>query len=355
VDTLVDILHRDFLGTALWLWLLFIGIVVALLAFDLGVLHKDDHVIEVKESLWLSAGYIGMGLAFGAWVWWYLGGDPGMQYVTGFLIEKTLAMDNVFVIAMLFAFFAVPLQYQHRVLFWGVLGVIVLRAIMIGLGTALVTQFSWVLYLFGAFLVVTGIKMLVMAKQQFDIANNGVLRWLRSHLRVTDAPHGNRFWVKLPAPEVKGGPPSTRPGAPRVWWATPLFLALALIEFVDLIFAVDSVPAIFAITQDPFIVYTSNIFAILGLRALYFALAAMIERFQYLKYALAVVLVFIGGKIFAVNLFGKMPAWISLSVTIGLLAGGVLYSLYRTRGAGTGPAAGAEQVQRSIAAGSTIK
>jgi tellurite resistance protein TerC len=199
--------------------------------------------------------------------------------------------------------------------------------------------------------------MLVMAKQKFDIANNGALRWLRSHLRVTDAPHGNRFWVKLPAPEVKGGPPSTRPGAPRVWWATPLFLALALIEFVDLIFAVDSVPAIFAITQDPFIVYTSNIFAILGLRALYFALAAMIERFQYLKYALAVVLVFIGGKIFAVNLFGKMPAWISLSVTVGLLAGGVLYSLYRTRGAGkgAGPGAGADQVQRSIEAGSIIK
>jgi tellurite resistance protein TerC len=255
-------------------------------------------------------------------------------------------MDNVFVIAMLFAFFGVPPQYQHRVLFWGVLGVIVLRAIMIGLGTALVTQFSWVLYLFGAFLVLTGIKMLVMANQQFDIANNGVLRWLRAHLRVTDAPHGNRFWVKLPAPEVKGGPPSTRPGAPLVWWATPLFLALALIEFVDLIFAVDSVPAIFAITQDPFIVYTSNIFAILGLRALYFALAAMIERFKYLKYALAVVLIF--GKIFAVNIFGKMPAWISLSVTIGVLAAGVLYSLYRTRSPGTGTGPGSDSGPQAV-------
>jgi tellurite resistance protein TerC len=331
---ILDILDQDFLGQALWLWLMFMGLVIALLAFDLGVLHKDDRVVDVKESLWLSAGYIGVGLGFGAWVWWYLGDVAGMQYVTGFLVEKTLAMDNVFVIAMLFAFFAVPLQYQHRVLFWGVLGVIVLRAIMIGLGTALVTHFSWVLYLFGAFLVLTGIKMLVLANQQFDVANHGVLRWLRTHLRVTDAPHGNRFWVKLPEPEAKGGPPSTRPGARLVWWATPLFLALALIEFVDLIFAVDSVPAIFAITQDPFIVYTSNIFAILGLRALYFALAAMIERFRYLKYALAMVLIFIGGKIFAVNLVGKMPAWISLSVTLGVLAAGVLYSLHRTRSAG---------------------
>jgi tellurite resistance protein TerC len=331
MDILFELFATDFVGKPVWLWLTFIGIVIGLLVFDLGVLHRDDHVIEVKESLCLSAGYIGMGLAFGAWVWWYLGADSGMQYVTGFLVEKSLAMDNVFVIAMLFSFFAVPLQYQHRVLFWGVLGVIVLRAIMIGLGAALVTQFSWVLYLFGAFLVLTGIKMLVLVNHQFDIANNPLLRWLRAHLRITDRPHGKRFWVKLPAPEVKGGPPSTRQGAPLVWWATPLFLALALIEFADLIFAVDSVPAIFAITQDPFIVYTSNIFAILGLRALYFALAAMIERFRYLKYALALVLIFIGGKIFAVNLFGKIPAWISLSVTLSLLLGGVLYSLYRTR------------------------
>jgi tellurite resistance protein TerC len=331
MDILFEFFAADFVGKPVWLWLMFIGIVIGLLVFDLGVLHRDDHVIEVKESLCLSAGYIGMGLAFGAWVWWYLGAESGMQYVTGFLVEKSLAMDNVFVIAMLFTFFAVPLQYQHRVLFWGVLGVIVLRGIMIGLGAVLVTRFSWVLYLFGAFLVLTGIKMLVLVNHQLDIANNPLLRWLRNHLRIADRPHGNRFWVKLPAPEVKGGPPSSKPGAPLVWWATPLFLALALIEFVDLIFAVDSVPAVFAITQDPFIVYTSNIFAILGLRALYFALAAMIERFQYLKYALAIVLIFIGSKIFAVNIIGKIPAWISLTVTLSVLFGGVLYSLYRTR------------------------
>jgi TerC family integral membrane protein len=331
VDIAVEFLTHEFLGKAVWLWLGFVGIVIALLAFDLGVLHRDDHVIEVKESLALSAGYVCIGALFGAWVWWYFGAQSGIEYMTGFLVEKTLAMDNIFVIAMLFAFFAVPLKYQYRVLFWGVLGVIVLRAIMIGLGTALVTQFSWALYLFGAFLVLTGLKMLVFAHKQPDIANNPLLRWMRSHLRITAAPHGNSFFVKLPAPERRGGPPSTQPGAALVWWATPLFLALALIEFVDLIFAVDSVPAIFAITQDPFIVYTSNIFAILGLRALYFALAAMIERFKYLKYALAVVLVFVGGKIFTVNLIGKTPAWISLSVTIGVLLAGVLYSLYRTR------------------------
>jgi tellurite resistance protein TerC len=331
----------DFLGTAVWLWLTFIALVLALLAFDLGVLHRDDHVVEVKESLWLSTGYIGMGLTFGAWVWWHLGASSGMAYLTGFLVEKTLAMDNVFVIAMIFAFFAVPLQYQHRVLFWGVLGVIVLRAIMIGMGTALVTQFAWVLYLFGAFLVATGVKMLLFIDSNFDIANNPVLRFLRRHLRITDVAHGNRFWIRLPAPERRGGPPSTAPGAPLVLWATPLFLAVALIEVVDLVFAVDSVPAIFAITQDPFVVYTSNIFAILGLRALYFALAAMIHRFTYLKYALAVVLMFIGAKIFAVNLIGKLPAWLSLGVTVGLLLAGVLYSVYRTRGGGRGATAAA--------------
>ncbi len=331
-------LAADFLGKPAWLWLGFVAVVVALLAFDLGVLHRDDRVIRARESLLLSAGYVGAGLAFGGWVWWYLGEQSGMEYLTGFLIEKTLAMDNVFVIAMIFAFFAIPLEYQHRVLFWGVLGVIVLRAIMIGLGAAIVTEFSWVLYLFGAFLLATGVKMLALAQHDFDIAGNPLLRWMRSNLRVTDRAHGSRFWVRLPAPDAPGGPPSARVGAPRVWWVTPLFLALVLIEFVDVIFAVDSVPAIFAITQDPFIVYTSNIFAILGLRALYFALAAMIQRFRYLKFALALVLVFIGGKILLLDVIGKLPAWVSLGVTVGLLAGGVLYSLYRTRGGRTVPA-----------------
>jgi tellurite resistance protein TerC len=302
--------------------------VFTLLAFDLGVLHKDDREIGVRESLVLSAGYIGAALAFGAWVWWYLGAQSGMDYYTGFLIEKSLSMDNVFVIALIFGFFAIPRQYQHRVLFWGILGVIVLRALMIGLGATLVSQFSWVLYLFGAFLVFTGIKMWFIADHVPDIANNPLLKFLRRHMRVTDGLRGNAFWLR-----------ETDPATGRIErFATPLLLALVLVEFVDLVFAVDSVPAIFAITTDPFIVYTSNIFAILGLRALYFALAAMIHRFKYLKYALALVLVFIGSKIFLVGLIGKIPAVLSLGVTFGLIAGGVLVSLWKTRTSASQPA-----------------
>lgn len=322
MEWLLNFLQADFLGKPAWLWLSFLGMVVTLLAFDLGVLHKDDHEIGVRESLLLSAGYISVALAFGAYVWWYLGAQSGMDYYTGFMIEKSLSMDNVFVIALIFSFFAIPRLYQHRVLFWGILGVIVLRAIMIGLGATLVSQFSWILYLFGAFLVLTGIKMWFMVDHEPDIANNPLLKWLKKHLRVTDGLRGSAFWVR-----------ETDPKTGRIErFATPLFLALLLVEFVDLIFAVDSVPAIFAITTDPFIVYTSNIFAILGLRALYFALAAMIHRFKYLKYALALVLVFIGSKIFLVGVIGKVPAVVSLSVTFGLIAGGVIVSMWKTRG-----------------------
>jgi tellurite resistance protein TerC len=233
----------------------------------------------------------------------------------------------VFVIALIFGYFAIPPHLQHRVLFWGILGVIVLRAIMIGLGAALVAEFSWVLYLFGIFLVATGVKMLWMADHQPDLDRNPLLRLLRRVLRVTPGLHGSAFFVR--APHAVSGRPVT--------WVTPLFLALCMVEFADLVFAVDSVPAIFAITDDPYVVYTSNIFAILGLRALYFALAAMIERFRYLKYALALVLVFIGAKIFMVGIVGKIPAAVSLTVTIGLISGGVLYSLWKTREARATP------------------
>ena len=317
----MEILNTPFLGKDAWLWLVFVAIVVTLLAFDLGVLHKDDREIGVKESLLLSSGYISVALIFGGWVWWYLGAQSGMEYMTGFLIEKSLSMDNVFVIALIFTYFAIPRQYQHRVLFWGILGVIFLRAIMIGLGATLVSEFSWVLYLFGAFLVGTGIKMWIIADHMPDIANNPLLKFLRKRMRVTTNIEGNAFFVHKADP-VTGK---------TVLWATPLFLALCLIEFVDLVFAVDSVPAIFAITTDPFIVYTSNIFAILGLRALYFALAAMIHRFKYLKYALALVLVFIGSKIFLVGIIGKIPPVFSLSVTVALIAGGVIVSMWKTR------------------------
>ncbi len=322
MTALETFLFADFLGTATWLWLVFLGVVITLLAFDLGVLHRDNHEIGIKESLLLSAGYISAGLLFAVWVFYQKGGDASMDYLTGFLIEKSLSMDNVFVMALIFSFLAIPRQYQHKVLFWGIMGVIVLRALMIGLGAALIHEFSWILYVFGAFLVLTGLKMLFSRVDDHpDLENNWLVKWLRGHLRVTDRLHEQRFFVRQPDASGK-----------NVLWITPLFLALILIECADLVFAVDSVPAIFAITQDPFIVYTSNIFAILGLRALYFALAALIHRFAYLKYALALILVFVGSKIFLVGIIGKIPAVVSLSVTIGLLVGGVLLSLYKTRG-----------------------
>ena len=328
-----DLLSADLFGTSLWLWLAFATIVVALLAFDLGVLRRDDRVIGVGESLLLTAGYVGVALAFGAWVWWVKGAGSGVEFLTGFLIEKALSMDNVFAIAMSFAYFGIPAQYQHRVLLTGILGVIVLRAVLIGLGATLVSQFSWILYVFGLFLVITGIKMWRMGGHQVDIGNNPVLKLLRRYLNVTPALHGNAFFVR------HADPASGRTGL----FATPLFLALCLIEAVDLVFAVDSVPAIFSITTDPFIVYTSNIFAILGLRALYFALAAMIDRFAYLKAALALVLIFIGAKIFLVGFVGKIPAVVSLGVTFALLAGGVALSLWKTRTLGSGSAAAARE------------
>jgi tellurite resistance protein TerC len=318
---MLEWLQTPWLGQATWLWLAFAGVVVTLLVLDLGVLHKSDREIGVRESLVMSAFYISVALLFGAGVWWQLGSQAGTEYITGFLIEKSLSMDNVFVIAMVFSALAIPRHLQHRVLFWGILGVIVLRAILIGLGAALVHEFAWILYLFGLFLVFTGVKMWFAAEHTPSLEDSKVLKWLRGHLRVTEKLEGNAFFVTRPDP-VSGQP---------VRWVTPLFIALCLVELMDLVFAVDSVPAIFAITSDPFIVYTSNIFAILGLRALYFALAAMVHRFTYLKYALALVLVFIGSKIFLVGIIGKIPAAISLGVTFGLILGGVLVSLWKTR------------------------
>ncbi len=323
MDVLPPFLFAVWLTKPLWMWLGFLAIVVLLLALDLGVLHREHREIGVRESIGLSAGYIALGLGFGAWVWWQLGAQPGMEYLTGFAVEKALAMDNVFVIAMIFSFFAVPRRYQHRVLFWGILGVIVLRAIMIGLGATIVAQFSWVLYIFAAVLVATGVKMIVLAEREHNVGDNPILGFVRRRFAVTDTHHGEKFWVRLPHPKT---------GRP-VWHMTPLFLALALFVIVVVIFAVASVHGIFAITPDPFVVYTSNVFAILGLRALYFALAAMVERFRYLKYALALVLIFIGSKIFVADLMGleKFPPSIALAVTFSILAAGVGYSLWRTR------------------------
>jgi tellurite resistance protein TerC len=316
-----ELLFADFLGKPAWAWLLFIGIVAALLVFDLGVLHRKARKIPARESLALSAAYILIALAFGAWIRHSMGEEQGINYLTGFFIEKTLALDNVFVISLIFATLAIPPHLQHRVLFYGILGVIVLRAIMIALGASLISQFAWVLFIFGAFLIATGVKMLIVADKPGAWIDNRAMRFMQSRARITKDLHGEAFFTRLADPA--GGRP--------LLYATPLFVALVLIEFADLVFAVDSVPAIFAITTDPYIVYTSIIFAILGLRALYFALAASVHRFRYLKYALSLVLIFIGVKIFWNQIFGKIDPLVSLGVTFALLAGGVIFSMWRTR------------------------
>ncbi|WP_310583586.1 TerC/Alx family metal homeostasis membrane protein, partial [Deinococcus sp.] len=299
-------LTGDWLGTPTWMWVVFMTLILGLLAFDLGILSRrrkagtasasdaeaDDvpQTISIAASLRLSVFYISVALLFGLWVWSSLGAESAVQYYTAFAIEKALSLDNVFVISLIFTALAIPRQYQHRVLFWGILGVIVLRGVMIGVGTALVTGFDWVLWVFGAFLLITGLRLLIQKDKDDsppDIERHPVARLVRRVLPVTPALHGERFLVRM----------ADKTGRVRLH-ATPLLLALAMVEVADVVFAVDSIPAVFAITQEPFLVYTSNIFAILGLRALYFALAALVHRFEGLKPALALVLVFIGAKIF---------------------------------------------------------
>jgi len=306
----------SFLGAPVWAWLLFLTIVIVLTVFDLGILHKEDHEISIKESLWLSAFYIGFALVFGLGVWWQFGEVKAIEYYTGFLVEKSLSMDNVFVFALIFGFLGIPRLYQYRVLVWGIIIALILRALFIGFGSAAVAQWSWILWFFGAFLIITGVKML-FAKEEGEksFENNPVLVWMQKHMNLTKEYQGNKFWF------YENGK--------RLF--TPLFVALVLVNVADIIFAVDSVPAILAITQDPFIVYTSNIFAILGLRALYFALAAMIHRFHYLKYALALILVLIGIKIVLMMMGIKIPAVIALAMTFGLLTGGIGFSLWKTK------------------------
>ncbi len=334
----MEFLALVWVGKPIWMWVGFLTIVVALLAFDLGVLNKTDREMGIAESLWLSVFYISFAILYGAVIWWAYengqistsdGTHAGMSYFTGFFIEKALSIDNVFVISLIFGYFAIPRKYQYRALVWGIIAVIVLRGIMIAVGAALVQEYGWILYIFGAFLIATGIKMLVVPEGDPDISKNPVVRFMTKRMRVTQELHGQKFFVRQPDPAT----------GKIVLWATPLFLALVVINIADLIFAVDSVPAIFAITTDTFIVYTANIMAILGLRALYFALAAMVHRFEYLKYALAMVLVFIGAKIFWNDLVGKMNPAISLGVTLALIVGGIIYSLWKTRGAGSGHAA----------------
>ncbi|MFB9992828.1 TerC family protein [Deinococcus oregonensis] len=339
----MEFLYELWLGKPAWMWLVFMALVVSLLAFDLGVLGKrrekkavangaeHPQEISISASLKLSVFYIGVALLFGGWVWYTLGAQSGISYLTAFAVEKALALDNVFVISVIFGALAIPRHLQHRVLFWGILGVIVLRGIMIGLGTALVTQFDWIMWIFGAFLLLTGIKLLFTKESESeapDLSNHLMVRVLRRFVPISPKLDGQKFLTRLP----------DAAGRLRLH-ATPLLLALLIVETADVVFAVDSIPAVFAITQDPFLVYTSNIFAILGLRALYFALAALVHRFEALKPALALVLVFIGGKIFYTQFYGKMDPAISLAVTVSILVGGILVSLWKTRGEGPKPAA----------------
>jgi len=306
-----------------WMWAGFGVFVIAMLAIDMFALgRKGAHKVGAKEALVWSLIWFSLAMLFGAVLWGWLDHSSGreianartMEFLTGYLLEKTLAMDNVFVFVMIFSYFAVPLEFQKRILVYGVLGAIILRALMILLGAWLIAQFHWVLYLFGAFLLITGIKMFIFADKEPNLAKNPILKWLRSHIRITDNYHGDKFWI------VEKG----------VRWFTPMFLVLVLIEFSDVIFAMDSIPAIFAVTKDPFIVFTSNIFAILGLRALYFLLADMADRFHLLKYGLAIVLIFVGTKMLIVDWF-KIPVAVSLGVVISVLGVSILLSLKASR------------------------
>ena len=309
-----------------WMWAGFFAIVLVMLAIDLfAVGGGKQHRVSFKEAASWSGIWVGVSLAFAGALWWYLDGTVGrevanaksLEFVTGYLIEKSLAVDNVFVWLMLFSFFAIPLELQKRVLVLGVLGAIVLRTIIIFAGVWLIAQFHWLLYFFGAFLLITGIKMWWFAEDKPDLANNPVIRWIRGHMKVTDELQGERFFV-------------TKEEAGKwVRYATPLFLVLVLVEISDLIFAVDSIPAIFAITTDPFIVLTSNVFAILGLRAMYFLLADMADRFSLLKYGLALVLMFIGAKMLLIDLF-KIPVLLSLGVVAAIIAASIVLSLRKS-------------------------
>ncbi|WP_273281963.1 TerC family protein [Methylibium petroleiphilum] len=301
------------------MWAGFIAFVLAMLALDLFVLGGNKaHRVSVKEAGSWVAAWVAMAFTFAALLWWYLDANAGreianrkaLEFITGYLIEQSLSVDNMFVFVMIFTYFAVPPELQRRVLLYGVLGAIVMRAGMILAGVWLVQEFAWILYVFGAFLILTGIKMLVFAEQQPDLEKNPLLRWLRSHMRITPTFHGEKFFVRIDG----------------VRWATPMFLVLMMIEASDLVFAVDSIPAIFAVTTDPFIVFTSNIFAIMGLRALYFLLADMAERFHLLKYGLALVLVFIGGKMLVAPWF-HMPVQWSLAIVGSVILVSILLSL----------------------------
>jgi tellurite resistance protein TerC len=301
------------MGVDLWAWPAFVGLILLLLALDLFVFHREAHEVSFREATKFSIFWIALGLAFGGLIFWWLGPEAGGQYLAGYLIEKSLAVDNVFVFALIFAYFAVPAKYQHRVLFWGVLGALVFRAAFIAGGAALLENFHWMIYVFGGFLVFTGVKMALHRNQEMHPERNPALRVFKRLVPTTNEYHGQKLTVR------KAGKR----------FATPLLAVLVLVETTDIIFAVDSIPAIFAVTSDPFLVFTSNAFAILGLRALYFMLAGLIDRFVYLKIGLSLVLVFVGAKMLLADVW-HIPIWASLSIIALTITISIVASLRRT-------------------------
>lgn len=298
----------------IWAWGVFNFFVLAMLALDLGVFHRKSHAVGMKEALAWSAVWISLALLFNALIYFWRGPEPAIQFLTGYLIEKALSVDNIFVFIMIFAYFKVPSLYQHKVLFWGILGALLMRAVCIAAGVTLLKQFHWLIYVFGGFLVVTGIKMALAKGKEINPEKNPLLWLFRRMMPVTKDYEGDKFFVR------RGN---------RIW-STPLLIALLFIEMSDIIFAVDSIPAILSITRDPFLVYTSNVFAILGLRALYFALAGIMGLFHYLHYGLSAILVFVGAKMAMVDIY-KIPVGASLAIVTAILLLSIVASLRRPR------------------------
>jgi tellurite resistance protein TerC len=296
-------------------WVAFNAFVIVMLSLDLGVFHRKAHTVSIKEALLWSAVWISLALAFNTWVYFEMGWLKATEFFTGYVVEKSLSVDNLFIIAVLFTFFGVPAIYQHKILFWGIFGALVMRALMIAAGAALLTNFAWITYVFAGILFFTGIKMLVGTDEAIDFEKNITIRLLRKVMPLTKDFHGDKFFVKQGAK----------------WAATPMFAVLICVEFTDLIFAVDSIPAIFAITQDTFIVYTSNVFAILGLRSLYFALSGILPYFHFLKYGLGVILCFVGAKMALAHTAWKLDSLVSLGVITGILAITILASILHRR------------------------
>ena len=296
-------------------WVAFNAFVIVMLSLDLGVFHRKAHTVSIKEALLWSAVWITLALAFNTWVYFEMGWLKATEFFTGYVVEKSLSVDNLFIIAVLFTFFGVPSIYQHKILFWGIFGALVMRALMIAAGAALLTNLAWITYVFAGILFITGIKMLFATNEVIDFEKNIALRLLRKVMPLTKDFHGAKFFVKQGAK----------------WAATPMFAVLICVEFTDLIFAVDSIPAIFAITQDTFIVYTSNVFAILGLRSLYFALSGILPYFHFLKYGLGVILCFVGAKMALAHTTWKLDSMVSLGVITGILAITILASIIHRR------------------------